>query len=228
MKATIEKQLIDACIQPKVWDLGNKVLYDLCSQNFEHDSDEKVLAKVWLIGRSYAVAIERRKNKSDINDNFYTDEVAPAFRDIELDKMLSPLKNKKITDSTALREMLEVHGYLTRLINKLTNLDKRSFSSKYLHFHLPNLFYIFDTRARDALRQFVKNVPSDLRYLSRLQLLDKEYSNFTCKCFVLQQKIYREFNLFLTPRQLDNFLVYVANNRLREKAGLKKLELNTE
>src|SRR5688572_8852994 len=63
------------------WDTSNNVLYDLCSRYPAHIEDGEVLAKILLVGRVYAAAIERRRNKEDDheNDRFYTDAVAPAI-----------------------------------------------------------------------------------------------------------------------------------------------------
>src|SRR5882757_2268493 len=89
---------INRALQNKYWDLANKTLYNLCRNNFEHDTEGKILAKVWLIGRAYSVAIERRKNKSDINENFYIKTVAPTFKKSSLDKCLNDLnKIKSVT-----------------------------------------------------------------------------------------------------------------------------------
>ena len=45
------------------WDFSNKVLYELCSNCPTHKIKYEVLAKIFFIGRIYAAAIERRKNK---------------------------------------------------------------------------------------------------------------------------------------------------------------------
>ena len=50
---------------PTLWDVGNEVLYELCTKHPRHAEIPAVIAKVWLIGRSYAAAIERRRNKAD-------------------------------------------------------------------------------------------------------------------------------------------------------------------
>jgi len=39
-----------------------------------------------------------------------------------------------------------------KLFSKISGLNKRSLASKYLHFHVPELFYISDSRAYDAMR----------------------------------------------------------------------------
>ena len=42
------------------------ILYHLCKDNFQHEQEDVILTKVLFIGRIYAAAIERRKNKSNI------------------------------------------------------------------------------------------------------------------------------------------------------------------
>ncbi len=212
------KKQLDTARQKNVWDFGNAILYKLCKVNFNHDLDDHILTKVLFIGRIYAAAVERRKNKSnDINDNFYTDTVAPTFRKSKLDNKLSELKSAKPDKVENIKSVLQTHYYLTSLLKKITALNKRSFSSKYLHFHLPDLFYIYDSRAVTALRQFSSEVPKDLQYILTLDNIDNEYAKFYCKCFDLKRQIKTQFNIDLTHRQLDNLLIDVANKQSIEK-----------
>ncbi len=214
MQPSITSDQIDKCIKSKVWDLSNKVLYDLCATNFTHDTDEKVIAKTLLIGRTYAAAIERRKNKKDINDNFYIDIVAPTFKNSRLDTILTELKQINNLSVDTLPKIIDAHFYLTKTLFEITNLDKRSFSSKYLHFHLPQLFFIYDSRAVIAMRHFLSRLPKQLKALADRQNIDKEYSHFFYKCFHLRQTINEQHNILLTPRHLDNLLIETANNKI--------------
>ncbi|MFO0905737.1 MAG: hypothetical protein U0939_22205 [Pirellulales bacterium] len=67
-------------------DLGNQVLYDLRRQYAGHTDEQAVIAKIWLIGRTYAAAIERRRTKSELTgDRFYLEEVLPNVRGSGLD-----------------------------------------------------------------------------------------------------------------------------------------------
>lgn len=218
MDTALSKEQIDRCVDAKPWDLGNQVLYDLCANHFTHDTAEKILAKTLLIGRAYAAAIERRKNKSDINDNFYIDTVVPTFQNSRLDTILADLQNKQLSVDK-LHEIINAHFYLTKLLFEITELDKRSFSSKYLHFHLPGLFFIYDSRAVTAMRKFVSRLPSNLKALADRESVDKEYSNFVYKCFYLRQTIFDKFNVLLTPRQLDNLLIETANTEMTLVSG---------
>lgn len=72
------------------WEFGNSILYEMCSNNPYHNQSDIIVGKIWIIGRSYAAAIERRKNASNTNDDFYYDVVAPKMLEIgdELDLSL--------------------------------------------------------------------------------------------------------------------------------------------
>lgn len=208
------KKQIEKAQQKNVWDFGNAILYKLCMENFNHNIDDHILTKVLFIGRIYAAAVERRKNKStDINDNFYIDTVAPAFRKSKIDEKLSKLKIAKTENSNTILAILQTHYYLTNMLKQITALDKRSFSSKYLHFHLPDLFYIYDSRVVNALRQFTSQVPKDLKYILEVENIDNEYAKFYCKCFELKRQIKTQLNIELTNRQLDNLLIEIANKQ---------------
>jgi hypothetical protein len=208
------KKQIEKAQQKNVWDFGNAILYKLCKENFNHNIDDHILTKVLFIGRIYAAAVERRKNKStDINDNFYIDTVAPAFRKSKIDEKLSKLKIAKTENSNNILAVLQTHYFLTNMLKQITALDKRSFSSKYLHFHLPDLFYIYDSRVVYALRQFTSQVPKDLKYILEVENIDNEYAKFYCKCFDLKRQIKTQLNIELTNRQLDNLLIEIANKQ---------------
>ncbi|MDQ1140102.1 hypothetical protein [Pedobacter agri] len=196
------------------WDLGNKALYELCEANFVHNNDEAILAKVWLIGRAYAAAIERRKSKNHNNDDFYIERVAPVFKKSKLDELFSNLKNTIEFGGNSFLEGLYLHGYLTTLINELTDLNKRSLSSKYLHFHFPEVFFIYDSRAVAAIRSLVKKVPKEFMDDHDKLLVDSDYASFANKCRFLQKHTQEQHNIWLTPRKLDTYLIHLANRKL--------------
>jgi len=193
------------------WGFANSVLYELCSENPEHTSNEVILAKIWLIGRSYAAAIERRKNnEDDINDDFYINQVVPKLKksklDLEIKKCIT-LKNDK--------SVLELHKYLTDLFFELTDLNKRSLASKYLHFHMPDLFYIYDSRVVSAIGQLNKELKLGNLTAEISENNDEAYSIFYLKCKRIVEKIKNEYNIELSCRQLDNLLIQIANEKLR-------------
>ncbi len=216
---TLPTQLqIENAKQVNVWGFGNTILYDLCRKNFNHVEDEKILTKVLFIGRIYAAAVERRRNKKDeINDNFYIGTIVPTFRESELDKLLDELSTFKKLTIDCIPQILLTHSYLTRILKRITDLEKRSFCSKYLHFHMPNLFFIYDSRAVTGLRQFTSRVPKDLKECIYLENIDVEYAKFFIKCFDLKRQVEDHFKSTLTNRQLDNILIDVANKKSNRK-----------
>ena len=146
MEQIWDQQLIANSLENKPWDFGNKILYDLCRKKPLHKKQEIVIAKIWLIGRSYSAALERfAKEDGDlVGDEFYETTIWQTFRDSEIDDRLKKVEDNLNISKENLVDSLELHGYLTQKLNEITRHNKRSFSSKYLHFHLPDLFFIYD------------------------------------------------------------------------------------
>jgi len=219
MKNLLSNRLIKEYIQSE-WSFSNDVLYNLCRENFWHKDNEKILAKVLLIGRTYAAAIERRKKKEEINDDFYIETVAPEIKSSDLDKFLKELSQFDKVNEENLLKVLEAHKYFTDLTVKITGLNKRSFCSKYLHFHLPNLFFMYDNRVVGSLRPFIPKTPKKFEKIIKSNNVDNEYAKFVCKSFTAKENIQQEFGIELTIRQFDNILINLANKEL--KTGYKK------
>lgn len=196
-------RLIELTSRGKLWNLGNDVLYQLCKQHPQHKSPDVIAAKIWLIGRAYAAAIERRKNKDEENDNFYESTVVPIIQKSSLDNYLAKtIKFKEITNES-IPQILETHKYLTDVFTRASGIEKRSLASKYLHFHCPHLFFLYDSRdvasSRNLLPRLSVNIPT--------QNADKEYSKLFLKLVYLRDLIYRQEGIWLTPREIDNILI---------------------
>ncbi len=108
------------------WRVGNALLYELCSRYPDHLTESEIIAKVWLIGRTYAAAIERGKGDTvglDItNDKFYVQHVAPALQRSRLDAIIARLRDFKRPDQSNVTAVLHAHSYLTRLFANLRHL----------------------------------------------------------------------------------------------------------
>lgn len=205
----INRELIKQTEQTE-WDFVNEILYNMCKENFTHEQTDKVVGKVILIGRAYAAAIERRKNKTEQNDNFYINKVAPKFKDSELDFYLNKLKSHTELAEKNIPEILKVHFYLTDLIKDLTEQNKRSFCSKYLHFHFPHLFFIYDTRAVKAIGLLKTALPYKYKEQIDSNGIDKEYASFFYKCFTQKNKLEIDFGRSLSTRHIDNILMKIV------------------
>lgn len=193
-----------------LWQYGNSVLYDMCLQQPLHNDPDVIVGKLWLIGRSYAAAIERRKT-GDNNDTeeFYYNIVAPKIMSIgqELDCRILRLNSFSNPTDSNLDEILSAHKFLTDAFNEITDLDKRSLASKYLHFHCPNMFYIYDSRSSKKIKKYVqKNSPRLYKHYSCD--CDTTYADFCVRALDLQEFVERKYSKLLTPREIDNFLLY--------------------
>ena len=199
----------DCQVEDDAWSLGNEVLYDLCRAHPRHVSVREVVGKVWLIGRAYAAAVERGRGTAAgpglSNDSFYTEALAPALIESQLDECLQSLHALDQISTEHSAPILLVHGYLVAELAKLTGKGKRSFASKYLHFHRPLLFFIYDARATEAVRALGIRRTRGPRAVGA----DAEYAAFVHTLLALREKIADQFGVSLTPRQLDRLLLQV-------------------
>ena len=190
------------------WVYANSLLYKMCEEHPEHNNPDYIVAKIWLIGRSYAAAIERRKNKDEnSSDDFYYEEVAPKILTIgkDLDERISNIKKNNGIDADIIPYILETHKLLTDTFNELTDLEKRSLASKYLHFHCPNAFFIFDSRAKTNINKFIKKDKKTFNI--EVEKYDEEYKDFYFRMIELQSNIQQILGKTLSPRELDGLLL---------------------
>ena len=190
------------------WEFGNSILYQMCEDNPLHNDADVVIGKIWLIGRSYAAAIERRKNADDYQgDDFYYDAVAPKMLEIgkELDSRIEFLKNNTGIIADCVPEILSTHKYLMDAFMDLTGLEKRSLASKYLHFHCPEKFFIYDSRARAAIGTIVKR--PNKKILLGNDDHDAEYGDFVCRMLELLEYLDEKLGTYEKPRTIDSFLL---------------------
>ena len=208
MKRLVTKDDVDYALGPSPWDLGNEVLYSLCKDHPKHDRGDVIIAKVWLIGRAYAAAIERRKNAKNTSDDFYEATVVKKIRESKLDQWLASLPDQMTDPWCELGSIVTVHKRLMDLFVDITDLQKRSLASKYLHFHRPGLFFIYDSRAKGAI---TKVTPS-IKKIPKIQCEDEdtEYLALVRRSQWLRDDIKERYNVLLTPRQLDKILLNIG------------------
>lgn len=186
------------------WQLANSILYRMCEEHPLHVDENEIVAKLWIIGRTYAAALERRKNKKDDDNDFYYDQAAPAMMSIqyELDESI-----KTINKSANIYEVLKAHKLLVDNFKKLTALEKRSLASKYLHFHCRNAVYIYDSIASSSLSKLIKYPDKCLLKELDKESFDETYADFIVRILTLKEHLEKTLNIKLSPRNLDNFLL---------------------
>ncbi len=191
--------------------IGNQMLYNLCREHFEHKNRQDITAKIWLIGRSYAASVERRKKYKNYKFLKFWDILLEDFEKfaLKIDNNLKIIKDVELSNEN-IRIVLNTHKCLVECFNESTNLNKRSLASKYLHFHCPKLFFIYDSRARTAINHFVKKI-------SKINLLDftefdEEYFDFYIRCLKLKYHIDTTYKKY-SPRQIDMFLLHYDEDK---------------
>lgn len=163
----------------------------------------------WLIGRAYSATIERRRTSEEEpfaeNENFYDHRFAPIYQEANLDEVFKPLYDYSDINKNTITPILEVHRVLTQTLHKVTKQWKRSLATKYLHFHFPDLIFIYDKRASNTLGKYVprwwkRELEEDPRY-------DMYYYRFCLSMMNLRDAIDADYHIKLSPRQLDNLLL---------------------
>lgn len=203
--------LVKEVKKDRTWSISNKMLYDICKKYPKHNKVEIVVAKTILIGRVYSAALERGYAKStEKGDLFYRVSVFKSFQSFFEKKNIRDYQ-AKIRNSGHVRSALKLHELLVIQLEKLRNLKKISFASKYLHFHYPDVFYIFDSRAKKGLSFLARQL--DIRISGSTQLIgieDKKYARFMLLCLAIHTEIERITNQKLTIRQFDSLLIRLA------------------
>lgn len=211
------------------WDISNQILYSMCHQYPSNNDSQAILAKTLIIGRTYAASIERRKVKNEssdpvseiINDDFYVNHVVPIFQGLELGHYINEINRwgnitlLSLTDEQ-ITKVLALHKRLSGAFEKETGLQKRSFASKYLHFHLPHIYFIYDSRSNAALNLVLKVVAPGGKGIVITEQTDRDYTSFFMKCLrVMAYFKSEDESLYVSPRRLDNLLIEIANQSLR-------------
>lgn len=185
------------------WRLANSVLYDMVTNHPCHTDEDEVVSKMWIIGRTYAAAIERRPNKAETPGDFYYDYVAPKLIESDIDQRINSLRQYQTITSDNLPSILSVHKYLMDLFTDLTRKEKRSLASKYLHFHLPELFFIYDSRVASVITKFAGKRP---RGFVLPENADKTYADFCYKALSIYNELNNDYSDKKT-RVIDNILL---------------------
>jgi len=154
----------------------------------------------------YAASIERRSNKKEEEtaDSFYLSQVDPAVQASGLDEWIDEARSADPDSDTALGVMIKVHKLTVDLFNPISGKDNRSLASNCLHFHVPGLFYILDSRAEKAMGALIGSLGKAGRPTTSG---DPKYCGFVAKCGLLKSRCETEFGIRLSPRKLDNLLL---------------------
>lgn len=124
------QSFLNFCTSDNVWELSDKILYDLCKKYPANQINNEIIAKVFLIGRSYAAAIERSGNKEK-NPHFYEETVAETIKKdgLIIDNLIEKAKLSKCDD-----DILSLYIQVLKTFSEIT---------KKITFHLLQSTFIF-------------------------------------------------------------------------------------
>lgn len=179
---------------------GNKVLYRMCSEEPRHRDIDIIKSKLWIIGRAYSAAIERKAGP-----DFKIETAAEILKASEIDSHISRLLKIARTDESNLDTLLCAHKCLTDALQSATGIEKRSLASKYLHFHAPKAVFIFDSIANRNLRTRLSQVK---KRFACDGMHDSQYEAFARRCIFFRDNVFeRELGALASPRKIDMHLL---------------------
>lgn len=202
---------------------GNAILYKMCADYPHHDDVDVIAGKIWLIGHSYSAAVNRVRNSSLLKDveNFIADTVAPTIKQSNIDEWIAKVRAIDRLTHDNCEQVLALHKNFTDVLKQITDLNKRSLASKYLHFHLPNAVFIYDFLANRSITHLNQGKKHDIP-----QNYDADYSVFVKRCLVFRDEIFEPKLLGRqsTPRELDVYLLKYKKFLDKNSSGNLELE----
>ena len=179
---------------------GNEILYRMCREKPRHKDIDTVKSKLWLIGRAYSAAIERKAGSQ-----FKIDDAANILINSEIDTHINRLLKINRIDDKNLELLLQAHKALTDSLKEATGIDKRSLASKYLHFHAPKAVFIYDSIANSKIRLLLN--PLQRRFKCNKKY-DLPYEGFVRRCLHFRDFVYEnQIGALATPRKIDMYLI---------------------
>lgn len=180
-----------------LWNWGNEILYRMCREEPKHTKLDVIAGKVRLIVGDAIPWVER---EAGFRKGFYADVIAPTFKESEIDEWVASLHSMARVTMENVADVLRVHQLVAGLFDFAAN--NITIPSKYLHFHLPNAYFILDSLSDEQIRQRLEG-----RDVTVPKEFDTPYAEFVYLCLwyrdnVLEPALGRE----VTPRELDQHL----------------------
>lgn len=158
--------------------VGNFAFYRMCADFPSHNDQDAVAQKMLFIARVYSVARGLGKDYEKL-----AKAVCVSFA--ELDLLIDRAKERDFPDG--MKRVLKCHAFLDDAVcgalkgGNRTVHGRASFCSKYLHFHAPDAFPIYDSFANEGLRsktprlRFSGDTPPYTRFCTRFALYLNEH-----------------------------------------------------
>lgn len=191
MKPFLTREFITDTLAVSQRDPRSRALYDLCFLHRGHYKDEIIADKLRLIARLYQDPLQS------------PEYAAHRLACSPVDRWFGSLATAEELEASLLLEAHKrVMGLFADQGEHLGECAARSLASKYLHFHFPELFYVYDSEVERLAREIVGG---DCGFLS-LAEFDPAYGRFHACCRKLVERLTPEVGRRLSPRELDRVL----------------------
>lgn len=188
----LTREFITDVLAQSILDPRTRALYELCFLHRHHFQDEIVTDKLRMIIRLCA---EHGLNVPDFSPEFAAHRLGRSG----VDRWFAGLTTAEHLDSTL---VFELHKRVMEVFSDLPETQARSLASKYLHYHFPELFFLFDSRVEAAARALTDG---DCGYFARAEH-DPAYGRYFACCRKLTDRIAPMVGRHLSPRELDRVL----------------------
>lgn len=211
----LKRHWVREAVRPSIWDVGNEWLYTLCETYPAHTVKAEIAAKIWLIGRAYSAAAERGvAGKGQAGK--YIVELSQRFIDQKADRHLKRLPKPIADFREHLNLVVDVHHSIEAIFSIEDELGRVSLTSKYLHFHRPDLFPIYDSRASKAIAQIAPDSRFSDYEVSTGHATSR-YGKFVVRTAWLLDQMAELLEYMPTLRQLDNLLLEVHRDMVKDQ-----------
>ncbi len=208
----ITKKMIKDATGPNAIIFSDKILYKVCKDAPKHRDDDIIKGKIMMIGRIYSASIERTKKSHNLpkGTEFFRDVVVPDIKESRIDHIIAEAQNTRRVNLDTAHVFIKAHYELTKLFSKISGKCNRSLASKYIHFHAPEKFFIFDRFAKIGINQFDFDLKTKInaakKSLGKVSF-DLDYLKHFVACLHFKDEIKRYHKKNLTPREIDNLLM---------------------
>jgi|GEM_PF-1376969 hypothetical protein len=191
MKPSLSREFLTDTLSRSILDPRSRALYDLCFLYRDHLRDEIVADKLRLIGRLYA--------EYGAGLGFSPEYSAHRLAKSPVDRWFCSLATAEALDAWLL---LELHKRVMDVFADLPERQARSLASKYLHFHFPELFFIYDEEVEQAAASLAEG---ECGFLA-MSDFDPVYGRFLACARKLAERLAPELGRRLSPREMDRVL----------------------
>jgi len=192
MNALITREFVTDTLVRSVLDVRGRALYELCFLHRHHFRNEIVADKLRMILRYCA------------DHGLQVNALSPELSALRLgragaDRWFAGLTTAEVIDPAL---VFEAHKRVMDVFDDLPAQQSRALASKYLHFHFPELFYLYDSRVETAALALGRGECGYLAWPEH----DPDYARFFACCRRLAEEFTSLAGRRPNPREMDRIL----------------------